>query len=163
MLVGITDFLIYKIPNIIIIPCFLAGFIYHLTSGGINELLAYLPGLVLGLIAIYFFSKDYIAGGDVKLLLAVGIWFGLKYTLIITLMACVFGIIWAIIKSPKIILDILTLLRYIILKLIFKLKNLPIIKELPSGNDSEKYLIPYASGNAIACLVCYLLILKEVL
>mgnify|MGYP001102480746 CR=1 FL=1 len=94
-IIGLFDFKIYIIPNKLVFPLIILGIVYQLLFGNI-------PGLLLGfsvsfLIGFVCFSLGGMGGGDVKLMAAIGAWLGFENFIVITLVASIFGLIWAVI------------------------------------------------------------------
>lgn len=89
----------YIIPNKLVFPLIILGTAYQLLFGSIsNLLLGFGVSFIIGFIC---FLLGGMGGGDVKLMAAIGIWLGFEIFIFITLMASVFGLIWAMIDFVK--------------------------------------------------------------
>lgn len=83
-----------KLPNFLTVPAFALGIIFHMVSGGIIDgwwgvgygLLFSLGGFAFGFSALFLlWIMGSSAGGDVKMMGALGAWLGFKLTLIVFL------------------------------------------------------------------------------
>lgn len=102
------DYRMYLLPDILTIPLLIIGSVYAVLAGGwvspAESSLGALAGYFLPVVASLFLvwkDKDMFGGGDIKLLAAIGAWFGpekLIYT-ILTAVA-VFGV-YALLKRQR--------------------------------------------------------------
>lgn len=99
MLVFSIDFRYQLIPDechIIIGVCGVINIFFNLSSWWTYLLGAVIGGLIfyfLGLLALLIFKKEGMGFGDVKLMAALGLFFGIKYILVIALVSFVLGAI----------------------------------------------------------------------
>lgn len=99
MLVFSIDYRFQLIPDevhVIIAVCGIVNLCLNLTSWWIYLLGALAGGLIfwlLGILALIFFKKEGMGFGDVKLMASLGLFFGIKYILVIALVSFVFGAI----------------------------------------------------------------------
>ena len=94
-----TDLTKGKIKNIIIIIIFLSGIIYFLTSSKHSLGFDNIIGLIIPFILlIYFFKRNYIGGGDIKLFMSLGFIYGLNCILLIMFLTFFIALLFYIIK-----------------------------------------------------------------
>lgn len=85
---GVIDARSFRVPNILTVPLFLSGLIYHAITGGVAGLQSSVFGAVFGFGIIFVL---YIVGGmgagDVKLMAAIGAWLQAQATLYVFVIA----------------------------------------------------------------------------
>lgn len=86
-----TDWRIRKIRNSLVIPVFIIGLVIHLITGGVPGTLDALAGGVFPLVLLPFFAIRMLGAGDIKLLMALGAWLGLKGCVSLTVYSILFG------------------------------------------------------------------------
>lgn len=104
----------FLLPDLITIPLLVCGFAYASFAGGLlgntiadsvqNSSLGAIYGYFLPVIASLFLIKkhpDVFGGGDIKLLSAIGAWFGFVNIPIIILLSCVIFALYCFIKKQK--------------------------------------------------------------
>lgn len=67
----------------------------------INGLSISLPLLILVIVFEKVMKKDSMGGGDIKLMFTIGLYFDWKLNLLIIILACITGIIFAVIRKPS--------------------------------------------------------------
>lgn len=97
--IAYTDYRRHWVPNLITIPMFLTGLAYAIYQG-------YVLGALVGagtafLFGFVLFAMGGMGGGDVKLMAALGAWFGLFGMLPVILLASLIGIAWGLGKKAK--------------------------------------------------------------
>lgn len=99
LVIAWTDYRRHWVPNAITVPMFLAAIAYAVYQGNITDALAgagvaFLAGLIC-------FIIGGMGGGDVKLLAALGAWFGLGGIYPVVLIACSIGVVWGLAKIVR--------------------------------------------------------------
>lgn len=93
--IGVIDLLKLTIPNLIVIPLLLTGFLFRFLTGHGDQ--ALMGCLIYGSIGLAGFLPGLIGGGDVKLLAAIGAWLGVIPGLVLIslslLIACVISLL----------------------------------------------------------------------
>lgn len=97
--IAYTDYRRHWVPNLITVPMLLAGIAYAVHQG-------HVPGALIGagaafLLGFVLFAMGGMGGGDVKLLAALGAWFGLLEVLPVILLGSLIGIAWGLGKKAK--------------------------------------------------------------
>ena len=86
MIACITDLRTRRIPNVLTFGAAIAGLVAHIALDGASGALTAAGGWLTGLlIFLPFFALGGMGGGDVKLLAALGAWFGAYDTLYLAL------------------------------------------------------------------------------
>jgi prepilin peptidase CpaA len=97
VLAAATDVWKFKVYNVLTLPFFLCGVVYHVWHGGTPELVTSLLGALFGFSMLFFF---YVVGGmgagDVKFMAGVGAWLGFQFTLVVFVAASVAAALYAI-------------------------------------------------------------------
>lgn len=75
------DFKTGKIPNKLVMPCMLAGIVWHLFAGGLPGLVWSLTGIGVGFAMIVLWLLGALKAGDVKLYMAIGALGGWRFGL----------------------------------------------------------------------------------
>ncbi len=97
------------LPDVLTAPLLIFGFVFACsdasyitaTDSAVGAMFGYFMP-VLGAAIVYFFKKDSMGGGDIKILAALGAWMGLYYLAFAILLSLVIFIIIAIIRRSKI-------------------------------------------------------------
>ncbi len=140
LIIAVFDFKIYTIHNKLVLPLVIAGVVYQLLFGSLfSLLLGFSLGFIIGFIC---FVSGGMGGGDVKLMVAIGAWLGFENFILITLIASIFGLIWAMIdfikqgklkeKTKHIIMQ-LKMFRFVGFKAL-DVKNKDMKKPIPFGS-----------------------------
>lgn len=96
---GAWDYKTGNIPNWLTFPFILGGVALQLISRGWPGLIVSgLGTLFCGLVPFLLFRQEAMGGGDVKLLVGIGIWLGYTAGLEVQLLACIFAALYACIK-----------------------------------------------------------------
>jgi len=86
IVIAIIDYYHQIIPDTINIFGLVCGFVFHaINFNGFSNLLQYVLGFLIGggvLLLIAVVTKGAMGGGDIKLMAVLGLWLGLKYTLL---------------------------------------------------------------------------------
>jgi len=86
IVIAIIDYYHQIIPDTINIFGLVCGFVFHIINfNGFSNLLQYVLGFLIGggvLLLIAVVTKGAMGGGDIKLMAVLGLWLGLKYTLL---------------------------------------------------------------------------------
>lgn len=86
------------LPNLIVLPVWIAGLAWAGFAGHVQEALL---GTALGFIPGFIgFLSGGLGGGDVKLMAALGAWFGILVVPII-LVGCCLGFVWSLIRLAR--------------------------------------------------------------
>lgn len=154
-----TDFRSHRVPNIITIPMLLAGLAYGVYSG--EPMTALVGALSLFGIGLVCFLIGGMGGGDVKLMAALGAWFGLHTGLMILLLACVIGIVWGIgkkIKAGALKSWATDFLRSLYLRFLLNAKGALKMPQLPSDTEAPlpREAIPFGTCLALAAWLVHL-------
>lgn len=89
-----SDLRLWKIPNKLTVPMFVAGFVYQGVFHGVNGLLDGLLAFLIGFgLFFVFWMMGISGGGDVKLVGALTVWLGRKLLLPVFLMTTIFVIV----------------------------------------------------------------------
>jgi len=89
-----------KVPNVLTGPAFLLGLAVHLALGGVPAAgNALLGGVVAGLVLLPGWFMGFMGAGDVKLMAAVGAWFGYPDGLLAAVAALIAGGVIAVIVA----------------------------------------------------------------
>ncbi len=104
----------FLLPDLITVPLLISGFAYASFAGGLlsdttadavqNSSLGAVYGYILPVIASLFLIKkhpDVFGGGDIKLLSAMGAWFGIVNVPIIILLSCIIFALTCFIKKQR--------------------------------------------------------------
>ncbi|MEW6727569.1 MAG: A24 family peptidase [Bacillota bacterium] len=92
------DFRRLLLPNFIVLPVWIAGLVWALYSGHIQDAVL---GMILGFVPGFIgFQLGGLGGGDVKLMAALGTWFGVLVVPII-LVGCCLGFLWSLIRLAR--------------------------------------------------------------
>lgn len=84
-----TDLKVKKVYNVVTLPLVLLGMIYHIAvEGGVGFLFS-LFGIIVTLPLLLLFSLRMLGAGDIKLLMALGAWWGMEALLLIGLYSLV--------------------------------------------------------------------------
>jgi prepilin peptidase CpaA len=91
-LAAVTDTLWQRIPNYITLPALAAGPVFFLSTQGMNPALLSLAAAGLALLLYgWMFVIGVMGAGDVKLLMALGAWGGVQFTLQVALLGILIG------------------------------------------------------------------------
>lgn len=148
LLAGISDLSTYKISNKLTLPLFVIGIIYQVLFGSfISLILGFGVGFIVGFIC---WLSGGMGGGDVKLMAAIGTWLGFESFLLITFIACIFGLIWAMfdfIKQGR--------LKEKLIHIFSQLKMFKFLgfKALDVKNSDMKKPIPFGSCLSLATMI----------
>lgn len=102
---AVCDFRTKKLPNWLTVPGFIAALVFHTVVGGLNDgwagigsgLLYALGGFAVGFgILLVLWLTGGGGAGDVKLMGALGAWFGAKHTLILFLVSTGFVVVLSV-------------------------------------------------------------------
>jgi len=94
---ALTDLLWGKIYNIFIAAMILSGMGVIYWLGGVPQVIQGFLGFGLALLLYgWMFAKDIMGGGDVKFLMALGIWGGPRYIFEVALLAVLIGGVFAV-------------------------------------------------------------------
>ncbi len=100
IVISMIDLKLQIIPNGLIIFGLITGIIFTLFNGFNRELFNYLLSFLIGggiFLIIAIVTQGAMGGGDIKLMAVLGIWFGWKEILIITLFSFIIGAIISIV------------------------------------------------------------------
>lgn len=151
----LTDLLRGKIYNIMTFPAVLSGLIYSCAQDGLNGLAASLGAVTVALLVFgVLYLLKVISAGDVKYLMALGAWGGVRFTLDVALLSLFIGgaLAVVILIVKKQMPSFLSKLRRLVLSLV--VKELEV--EIPKANEQLK--MPYGVPMSTAAV---LLLLKE--
>ncbi len=108
LLLAEIDYRMYLLPDILTIPLLIIGSVYAVLAGGwlspAESSLGALAGYFLPVVASLFLvwkDKDMFGGGDIKLLAAIGAWFGPEKLIYTILMAVVLFSVYALLKRQR--------------------------------------------------------------
>lgn len=147
---ALTDLLWGKIYNLFTATMILSGMGVVYWLGGIPHVIQGFLGLGLGLLLYgWMFAKDIMGGGDVKFLMALGIWGGPAYILEVALLAILIGGVFALLM-----LLFKGKLRSFIQKIYYSVLTL-VVKELQfeAPNLDRKMTLPFGVPLAIAAVL----------
>ncbi len=154
----ISDIRTRRIPNALVLPLLITGFLFSILTGGLPGLgEAFLSCLLLGVPYILLFLFAGGGAGDAKLMGAIGTWLGLRQSAIVLLCVASFGILLAIVKAAankrlKIVLTNVFILVYTFIISIAGGKRPKVVEERPESSRSDELQMPY--GVAIFAGLC---------
>ncbi|WP_051569329.1 prepilin peptidase [Alkaliphilus transvaalensis] len=96
LLCSIYDIRKRIIPNNIILGILMLGLFRLIVSAmDIGSLWGFfIPAFPL--LVVKFFNPKYIGAGDIKLLMAIGVWVGYKSNILVYILACTLALVWAL-------------------------------------------------------------------
>lgn len=148
-----TDLLRGKIYNAMTFPAILGGLVYALAQQGFSGFLQSLGAVAVafGVFGVLYFLKV-ISAGDVKYLMALGAWGGVRFTLDVALLSLAIGGVFAIVILivKKQMPSFLSKLRRMLLSLAVKELEL----DIPKANPKLK--MPYGIPMSIAAVLLVL-------
>lgn len=151
-----TDLTSRKIYNFVLLPTFVAAFVFHFISGGLLQGWWSLQGLILGIALLVIpFTMGGIGAGDVKLLGIIGALKGPDFVLKAFLASAIAGgVISAIqlIRHKK----LFSTLKNFAFNIYFFLIGAPRIKKCFTILNAQKEdMIPYGAAIAIGAAAAY--------
>jgi prepilin peptidase CpaA len=146
-----TDLRNFTIPNLVTLPLFASGLLFHsFATGGNGFTFAFLGGLCGFMFLIQFYVLGGMGAGDVKLLAAVGAWIGPVAVFVLFLVSAFLMGIYALVLTWM-----QGTLRLTLLKALLTLNHgMTIVKHLGADerveqmvqrDDRRRRLIPYAA------------------
>jgi prepilin peptidase CpaA len=90
LIAAVTDVWKFKVYNLLTIPLFASGLLYHLVYGGAPGLAGSFLGALIGFaLMIVLYTMGGMGAGDVKFVTALGAWLGLPLTLYVLMAGCI--------------------------------------------------------------------------
>lgn len=153
-----TDFRSHRVPNVITLPMLCAGLAYGAYTGQLSDALA--GAFVLFVLGFVCFLVGGMGGGDVKLMAALGAWFGLYTGMAAVLAACAIGIAWGLGKKARagrLAAWADNFFRGLYLRLVLNVKGTIEVPRLPDDIDAPlpKEAIPFGTCLAVAAWLIF--------
>lgn len=150
---ALTDLLRGKIYNAMTLPAILGGLMYASVQSGFSGFLQSFGAIALafGVFGVLYFMKV-ISAGDVKYLMALGAWGGVRFTLDVALFSLMVGGLFAVVILivKKQMPDFLSKLRRMLISLV--VRELEV--DIPNANPKLK--MPYGIPMSIAAVLLVL-------
>lgn len=97
LIAAVTDLMRFKVHNLLTLPLFVSGVIYHGVTGGAHGIAGSMLGAALGFVfLVLFYVMGGVGAGDVKLLTAIGAWLGMPFTFYVFLASALAAGIYAV-------------------------------------------------------------------
>lgn len=153
VIAALTDLIRGKIYNVMTFPAILGGLVFASVQGGFHAFALSLGAMVLALVLFgILYLLKVISAGDVKYLMALGAWGGVKFTLDVALLSLLIGGVFAVVilivknQMPAFLLK----LRRLILSLVVRELEF----EIPKANPQLK--MPYGIPMSFAVVLLVL-------
>jgi prepilin peptidase CpaA len=146
-----TDLRDFKVPNLLTIPLFIAGIIFHWLDPHGSGIAFALQGGLLGFsFVIFFYVLGGMGAGDVKLLAAVGTWLGPMAILLLFVFSALSAGVYAAILSWRHgkLLENVVKAQFIVQQGLTILKHMGSderIEEAVKRDDRRQRLVPFAA------------------
>jgi Flp pilus assembly protein protease CpaA len=151
---GVYDFLRGRIPNYLTIPLFFLGLGYSLFTE--NPVLVLKSFLIAFAIGFFAWIIGGMGGGDLKLMVALGVWLGSEPYLTVLIYGSLIGILWGTIKMAKMGILKQQFLRFVRGIYLFRAMGFNgMITKLPDDEKEKmpKNAVPFGTCLAIALLI----------
>jgi prepilin peptidase CpaA len=98
LIAAVTDVTRFKVHNLLTLPLFVTGLIYHGLTGGAHGLAGSMLSAALGFaFLVTFYAMGGVGAGDVKLLAAIGAWLGMPFTFYVFLASALAAGVYAVV------------------------------------------------------------------